>query len=393
MGLTLSLVWGGHSPGTQGHAQIVAWLLQNIMCSAWSPHPICSKNVAGIPSSLGVGWNAVPGVGSWGVRPTLHSSGGRADCLSLSGAQQDSDLGLRKWSLAPIYPQTWQYHLCREYFSSVKRPADPGWLLLCPFWGVVIIPATTLGEWTPASQSQQEEGPKGKLRGRLSWGHSGSSMAGGWADGQAGRQAVWGRSLWSLANAGAYCRGFSRLTLAPALKLQVGMLRQAWPLPYSSPWATPCLPLPISGALGRVLVGGCGASLSLPGHLGGIGPANGTGPVGLGGTATHQTLFSSDLPPHLSDLDKLYTPDHRGYLGAGSGRLTFNHLSTHLAWNSWLQGRTRSSCRTSKSLKQTTHLTRSTVSPPILTASTLPGVLVRHSQSLLRLMAVRVKAV
>lgn len=84
MGLTWSLV-GGHSPGTQGHAQIVAWLLQNIMCSAWSPHPICSKNVAGIPSSLGVGWNAVPGVGSWGVRPTLHSSGGRADCLSLSG--------------------------------------------------------------------------------------------------------------------------------------------------------------------------------------------------------------------------------------------------------------------------------------------------------------------
>lgn len=69
-------------------------------------------------------------------------------------------------------------------------------------------------------------------------------LHGGRADGQAGRQAVWGRSLWSLANAGAYCRGFSRLTLAPALKLQVGMLRQAWPLPYSSPWATPCLPHP-----------------------------------------------------------------------------------------------------------------------------------------------------
>lgn len=145
--------------------------------------------MAGIPSSLGVGWNAVPGVGSWGVRPTLHSSGGRANCLSLSGVQQDSDLGLRKWSLAPICPQTWQYHLCREYFSSVKRPADPGWLLFCPFWGVVIIPATTVGEWTPASQSQQEEGPKGKLRGRLSWGHSGSSMVGGRAGRRAGRQA------------------------------------------------------------------------------------------------------------------------------------------------------------------------------------------------------------
>lgn len=39
----------------------------------------------------------------------------------------------------------------------------------------------------------------------------------------------------------------------------------------------------------------------------------------------------------------------------GQVRLAFNHLSTHLAWNSWLQGRTRSSWRTSKSLKQTTH--------------------------------------
>lgn len=35
--------------------------------------------------------------------------------------------------------------------------------------------------------------------------------------------------------------------------------------------------------------------------------------------------------------------------------LAFNHLSTHLVWNSWLHGRTRSSCRASKSLKQTTH--------------------------------------
>lgn len=36
--------------------------------------------------------------------------------------------------------------------------------------------------------------------------------------------------------------------------------------------------------------------------------------------------------------------------------LTFNHLSTHFAWNSWLQGNTRSSCLDSKSLKHTTHL-------------------------------------
>lgn len=39
----------------------------------------------------------------------------------------------------------------------------------------------------------------------------------------------------------------------------------------------------------------------------------------------------------------------------GQVRLVFNHLSTHLAWNSWLQGNTRSSCLHSKSLKHTTH--------------------------------------
>lgn len=33
--------------------------------------------------------------------------------------------------------------------------------------------------------------------------------------------------------------------------------------------------------MGRVLRGGCGASLSLPGHLGSVSPANGTRPVGL----------------------------------------------------------------------------------------------------------------
>lgn len=105
-------------------------------------------------------------------------------------------------------------------------------------------------------------------------------LYGGRAGGQAGRQ--FGEGVFGAWQTQGLIAGASPgLTLAPALKLQVGMLRQAWPLPYSSPWATPCPPPPISGALGRVLVGGCGASLSLPGHLGGIGPANGTGPVGL----------------------------------------------------------------------------------------------------------------
>jgi len=58
---------------------------------------------------------------------------------------------------------------------------------------------------------------------------------------------------------------------------------------------------------------------------------------------------------------------------AGTGASdTFNHLSTHLAWNSWLQGRTRRSCRASKSLKHTTHLGKGAVSTAPLHAAA-PG--------------------
>lgn len=65
MGLILSLV-KGQPPGTQGHAQIVARLLQNTMYPA--------RSLAGILPSLGVGWSAVPRVRKGpGVRPTLHS--------------------------------------------------------------------------------------------------------------------------------------------------------------------------------------------------------------------------------------------------------------------------------------------------------------------------------
>jgi len=40
----------------------------------------------------------------------------------------------------------------------------------------------------------------------------------------------------------------------------------------------------------------------------------------------------------------------------GHVRFDFSHLSTHLEWNSWLQGRIRSVCRTSKSHMQTTQV-------------------------------------
>jgi hypothetical protein len=116
-------------------------------------------------------------------------------------------------------------------------------------------------------------------------------------------------------------------------------------------------------------------SLSLPGHLRGVGPADGTCPVGLRGTALSQVSFSSSPIPLVSvqlpsedvkETPYLPTPSpHHGWDTGEPTRLpTFNHLSTHLVWNSWLQGRTRSSCRASKSLKQTTHLERGTECHP-----------------------------
>lgn len=94
------------------------------------------------------------------------------------------------------------------------------------------------------------------------------------------------------------------------------------------------------------------------------------------------------------------------HTGTGS---TFNHLSTHFAWNSWLQGRTRRSCRASKSLKHTTHLGKAAVSmapphshgpasqpwpPPPHQAPPCPPTAPRaHSQGLLGLVALRVEAV
>lgn len=91
--------------------------------------------------------------------------------------------------------------------------------------------------------------------------------------------------------------------------------------------------------------------------------------------------------------------------GTGMGS-TFNHLSTHLAWNSWLQGRTRRSCRASKSLKHTTHLGEAAIHPsvrPLLHGHSLqpsarharapPLPPQAHSQGLLRLVALRVEAV
>lgn len=100
----------------------------------------------------------------------------------------------------------------------------------------------------------------------------------------------WGRSLWSLANAGAYCRGFSRAD-PDSSSGEAGRNGRA-----GRDHALPGHPPRVSRALGRVLRGGCGASLSLPGHLGSVGPANGTRPVGLGGSSLMSRLHSCPTP-------------------------------------------------------------------------------------------------
>lgn len=70
-------------------------------------------------------------------------------------------------------------------------------------------------------------------------------------------------------------------------------------------------------SFGQGSCGGCGASLGLPGHLGGIRPANGTGPVGLRGTPTRQTPLLCDLPtPTYSTWTHSSIPAHGRRPGA-----------------------------------------------------------------------------
>lgn len=90
-------------------------------------------------------------------------------------------------------------HLHRGHATAGQETRRPGQLPLCPSWGQRPPPAT-LGEWTLApSAGRKRRQTRGQTGERLSYGRSGCSLVG-----------RWGRSLWSLANAGAYCRGFSR---------------------------------------------------------------------------------------------------------------------------------------------------------------------------------------
>lgn len=89
----------------------------------------------------------------------------------------------------------------------------------------------------------------------------------------------------------------------------------------------------------------------------------GAGEVGVGGGGGGYTgsdsavrSFSSSA---LRDRDSFHCTSRctseASARQMGHVRFVFSHLSTHFAWNSWLQGKTRSSCLHSKSLKHTTH--------------------------------------
>lgn len=201
---------------------------------------------------------------------------------------------------------------------------------------------------------------------------------GGWMDGRtderAGRQAgrQFGEGVFGAWQMQGLIAGASPgLTLAPALELQVRIAETGLgPSRTVLPGPLPAPPTHLR-SFGQ---GSCGW-LKEP-HSASLGTSEASarqmGQVRLawGGRATHEPSLFPDLPPHPSDWGQLRTADRDGLQ---LGHLTFSHLSTHLAWNSWLQGRTRSSCRTSKSLKQTTHLKRSTVSPPPRQQRPLPG--------------------
>lgn len=87
-------------------------------------------------------------------------------------------------------------------------------------------------------------------------------------------------------------------------------------------------------------------SLHLPVHVRRVGPADGTSAIGL------------KWVPQKTDYDENinYNMAINTTICLKLNPRTFNHLSTHFAWNSWLHGNTRSSCLHSKSLKHTTHL-------------------------------------
>lgn len=263
--------------------------------SSLEPRPICSWSLAGILSSLGKG----PGESDPShteAEPTAYT------CLEPNRRTQEMVSGFYlPTHLAVPLGQGRTHHL-----NTGDQLTQGG----CSFarsgaWGIT--PATTRGNGLLPPKPSRKKDPGANKRqtelGTLRQLHGG----------QAGRQADWGRSLWSLANAGAYCRGFSRADPGTSSGVAGGNADRPGPSLTVLPGPLPASPHPF--------------------------PELWAGFLWVA------------VEPHSASLGTSEASARQ----MGQVRLAFNHLSTHLAWNSWLQGRTRSSCRTSKSLKHTTH--------------------------------------
>lgn len=154
-----------------------------------------------------------------------------------------------------------------------------------PILGPRISTSHTVGTdpWLPVLAGKGDE-PKDKQEEDQSQRHSSSPVAGGLA-GKLGKESL------ELGKCRGLLQGLlSGLTLAPALEMQVERWGRPGPFPPRAPW----FPLGFQ-SFGQDSPGQLWASLGLPGHLGSVGPANGTRPVGLGRAATHQAPLS-----HLS---------------------------------------------------------------------------------------------
>lgn len=199
----------------------MAWLLQNPMCPAWSPHPTAPRAWLGY---------------------TFQPGGGLERCVWGEGPEE-SDPHCTAVEEEPTPKSVWNQTGLRagtqEMVSGCSLPTD---VVVPPVQGILhfgtrdqVTPVATplpilgggeshqpphLGNGLLPPRASRKKDPRANKRqtelGTLRQLHGG--WVGGWMDGrtderaggQAGRQAVWGRSLWSLANAGAYCRGFSR---------------------------------------------------------------------------------------------------------------------------------------------------------------------------------------
>lgn len=126
------------------------------------------------------GW---AGACAWGKGPGESGPHPTAAKAELTARVCLDQTGLRKWSLATTCPHLavplGQGRTC--HFSTGDQLTQGGYSFAhFGAWGIPA--ATTLGEWTPASQSQQEEGPRGKREAD----RAGDTQAAPW---RAGRQA------------------------------------------------------------------------------------------------------------------------------------------------------------------------------------------------------------